>query len=123
LTEGGARLGGHTVPLPRSAVGALSAEGARTATLGFRPESVQLVGAGEGVPVEVVVVEELGSDAFAYGNLHAADTAGTSDKMLTLRVDARKPPAKGEVVHVGIRPGESHVFSPETGLRVSQDER
>jgi multiple sugar transport system ATP-binding protein len=122
LTEGGARLGGHTVPLPRSAVGALAAEGARTATLGFRPESVQLVGPGEGVPVEVVVVEELGSDAFAYGTLHAADTAGTSDKLLTLRADARKPPAKGEVVHVAIRPGESHVFSPGTGLRVSQDE-
>ncbi len=123
LTEGGARVGGYTVPLPRSAVGALTAEGARTATLGFRPESVELVGTGEGVPVEVAVVEELGSDAYAYGNLHAADTAGASDKLLTLRVDARKPPAKGEVVHVAIRPGESHVFSPETGLRISQDER
>ncbi len=123
LTEGGARLGGHTVGLPRTAVSALAAEGARTATLGFRPESVSLVGAGEGVPVEVVVVEELGSDAYAYGNLHASDTGGAADKLLTLRVDARKPPAKGEVVHVAIRPEEAHVFSPDTGLRVSQDER
>ncbi|MGY1673857.1 ABC transporter ATP-binding protein, partial [Geodermatophilus sp. SYSU D00710] len=123
LAEGGALLGGHTVPLPRTAVGALAAEGAATATLGFRPESVELVGAGEGVPVEVAVVEELGSDAYAYGTLHAADTAGASDKLLTLRVDARKPPAKGEVVHVAIRPGEAHVFSPESGKRVSQDER
>ncbi len=123
LTEGGAVLGGVAVPLPRTALGTLAAEGAKTATLGFRPESVELVGAGSGVPVEVAVVEELGSDAYAYGTLHAADIGGGSDQLLTLRVDARKPPAKGEVVHVAIRPGEAHVFSPETGLRVSQDER
>jgi multiple sugar transport system ATP-binding protein len=123
LTDGGAVLGGVPVALPRTASAALAAEGARTATLGFRPESVELVGAGQGVPVEVAVVEELGSDAYAYGTLHAADTAGGGDKLLTLRVDARKPPAKGEVVHVAIRPGESHVFSPESGLRVSGDER
>jgi multiple sugar transport system ATP-binding protein len=123
LTDGGAVLGGVGVPLQRTALGALAAEGARTATLGFRPESVELVGAGQGVPVEVAVVEELGSDAFAYGTLHAADSGGGGDKLLTLRVDARKPPAKGEVVHVAIRPGEAHVFSHDTGLRVSQDER
>src|SRR5690349_24361483 len=40
LTEGGAVLAGHPVPLPRSAVASLADEGARTATLGFRPEAV-----------------------------------------------------------------------------------
>ena len=67
-TQDGAQLGGRTFPLPRETMAALAAEGAKTATLGFRPESVRVVGEGEGFPFEVVVVEELGSDAFAYGN-------------------------------------------------------
>jgi multiple sugar transport system ATP-binding protein len=118
LAEGGAVLAGHAVPLPRTALGALAEEGSRTATLGFRPEAVEFVGAGQGFPVEVQVVEELGSDAYAYGRLQtdAEDVAG---KLLILRADPRRPPAKGEVVHVAIRPGEAHVFSPATGLRVS----
>ncbi len=123
LRDTGAVLGGHVVPIPRSALTALAEEGARTATLGFRPESVDLVPAGEGFPVEIAVVEELGSDAFAYGTAHTGDNSGAVDgKLLTLRVDARKPPAKGETVHVRIRPGESHVFSTGSGLRLSQDE-
>ena len=61
-------------------------------------------------------MEELGSDAFAYGRLQTEDAAGA---LLVLRADARKPPANGEVVHVAIRPGEAHVFSAQTGLRIS----
>jgi multiple sugar transport system ATP-binding protein len=119
LAEGGVVLGAHPVPLPRSVLTALATEGATTATLGFRPESVDFVRPGEGFPVEVLVVEELGSDAFAYGRLHADVTAGDTDRLLTLRADARRPPAKGEVVHVAIRPEEVHVFSPENGRRIS----
>ncbi len=123
LRNDGAGLGGHVVPLPRAALAALGQEGARTATLGFRPESVSLVPAGQGFPVEIAVVEELGSDAFAYGTAQTGDASGdVAGKLLTLRVDARKPPAKGETVHVQIRPGESHVFSTGSGLRLSQPE-
>src|SRR5689334_11633936 len=48
LTAEGADLGGFTLPLPRPAVEALSREGAGKVTLGFRPESVELVGQGDG---------------------------------------------------------------------------
>jgi multiple sugar transport system ATP-binding protein len=119
LAEGGVVLAGHPVPLPRSAVAALAEEGARTATLGFRPEAVEFVGAGEGFPVEVQVVEELGSDAYAYGRLRTDADSGVADTLLVLRADARKPPTKGELVHVAIRPGEAHVFSTRTGVRVA----
>ncbi len=116
----GAVLGGRSFPLPRATMSALAADGSQRATLGFRPESVRLVGEGEGFPFEVVVVEELGSDAFAYGTLHTSGSA-TGDKLITLRVDARKPPMKGEVIHIQINPDEAHVFSAESGLRVSGD--
>ncbi|MBW0118879.1 ABC transporter ATP-binding protein [Pseudonocardia abyssalis] len=123
ISEEGAEIGGHTLPLQRSVRSALSAEGARTATLGFRPESISVVGDGEGFPFEVVVVEELGSDAFAYGSLKVDDGSAAGDaELLTVRVDARTPPRKGEIIHLAIRPGEEHVFSPGTGSRIAPAE-
>jgi multiple sugar transport system ATP-binding protein len=118
LSSDGAHLGDRTLPLPRDTMAALAADNCTTATLGFRPESVKLVGQGEGFPFEVVVVEELGSDAFAYGTLHTSRSK-EGDKLLTLRVDARRPPMKGETVHITINPDEAHVFSTADGRRVS----
>jgi multiple sugar transport system ATP-binding protein len=117
LTEQGARIGEHTIPIPRAARTALA--GARTATLGFRPESVEVV--DDGFPFQVLVVEELGSDAYAYGALHLGPdgTDGADDKMFIARVDARRPPAKGDTVHLRIRESEEHVFHPDTGERVA----
>jgi multiple sugar transport system ATP-binding protein len=120
LDQDGAHLGARVLPLPRQTMQALAADGSKTATLGFRPESVRMVGEGEGFPFEVVVVEELGSDAFAYGTLHTSRSK-EGDKLTTLRVDARKPPMKGETIHIPINPEEAHVFSSETGRRVSGD--
>ena len=120
LTTDGAQLGERPVPMKRGVRAALATEGAEDATLGFRPESVEVVAPGQGFPFEVVVVEELGSDSFAYGNLvgHGQEDGTT---LLTVRVDARRPPAKGEVIHLRIREGEEHVFSRRTGQRLSAD--
>ncbi|MDP9390985.1 MAG: sn-glycerol-3-phosphate ABC transporter ATP-binding protein UgpC [Actinomycetota bacterium] len=121
LDQHGAVLGGRSFPLPRETMATLAADQCTRATLGFRPESVRLVGEGEGFPFEVVVVEELGSDAFAYGTLHTSRCSKEGDKLLTLRVDARRPPMKGETVHIEIDPDEAHVFSTTDGRRVSRD--
>jgi multiple sugar transport system ATP-binding protein len=121
LTQDGATIGDRALPLQREVLSKLSTEGASSATVGFRPESVRVVGQGEGFPFEVVVVEELGSDAYAYGNLHLGETAGGGDKLLTIRVDAKRPPLKGEEISIAIAPDEVHVFSTESGRRVSGD--
>src|SRR3954466_1720859 len=115
LTEGGAMLAGHPVPLPRAVVAALAEEGGRTATLGFRPEATEFAAEGQGLPIEVLVVEELGSDAYAYGRLVGESSSEASERTIVLRADSRRPPTKGEIVHVALRPDEVHVFSAETG--------
>jgi multiple sugar transport system ATP-binding protein len=120
LDAEGAVFAGRHMALPRSTMSALAGEGSKSATVGFRPESVQLVPEGEGFPFEVVVVEELGSDAYAYGTLHTSRSA-EGDKLLTIRVDAKKPPMKGETVHLRLQGDEAHVFSAESGRRVSGD--
>jgi multiple sugar transport system ATP-binding protein len=121
LHEDGAHLGGRVLRLPRETMSALKSESSTRATLGFRPESVRLVGEGEGFPFEVVVVEELGSDAYAYGTMHTAEGGASGDKLVTIRVDGRNVPRKGETVHLDIPVEEAHVFSTETGRRVSGD--
>jgi multiple sugar transport system ATP-binding protein len=113
-------MGGHTIPLPRTATEALARDGAKTVTVGFRPESVELVGEGEGFPMQVDVVEELGSDAYAYGRLGSAQSGDLrpTDERTIVRVDPRKPPATGHTTHLRILPGELHLFSPATGNRI-----
>jgi multiple sugar transport system ATP-binding protein len=119
LTADGATVAGSTVPLPRAATTALQQEQAETVTLGFRPESVELVGDGEGIPMQVDVVEELGSDAYAYGRLGATEAElRPTDPRTIVRVDPRNPPPTGKVTHLRIRPDEQHLFSPSTGLRL-----
>jgi multiple sugar transport system ATP-binding protein len=119
LVDAGASLGHQVLELPRSTLAALAAENARTVTIGFRPESVELVDAGEGLAFDVIHCEESGYDAYAHGTLHSGRSVfAPSDALTTVRVDPRRPPFRGEVLNLAIRAGEVHVFSAETGLRV-----
>jgi multiple sugar transport system ATP-binding protein len=120
LKGDGADLAGFTIPLPRAATEGLASEGADKVTVGFRPESVELVGEGDGFPMQVDVVEELGSDAYAYGRL-GDDRQGElrpTDERTIVRVDPRKPPVAGHTTYLRILPGELHLFSPVTGNRI-----
>lgn len=119
VTDGCAEVAGVRVPVSRAAVHALAAEGSSSATLGFRPESLEVVGEHDGgFGIVVNLVEELGSDAYCYGTLEGHSRAlGEVD--VIARVDPRQPPAKGERVHLRIRPGEVHVFSVKTGERLA----
>jgi len=116
LTNEGAVIGGHTVPLPRDILGNASQENLSEITLGLRPESVQLVGNDQpGVKMTVDVVEELGADAYAYGMV---DVDGTPERFIA-RVDARRPPQPGQEVVFEVHANELHLFHPATGARLS----
>jgi multiple sugar transport system ATP-binding protein len=80
--------------------------------LGLRPEALTL--AGDGLPGTVGLVEELGADAFAEVT---ADVGG--DRRLVVRVDARRPPGRGDAVHLRAVEGEAHAFHPTTEERLA----
>ena len=111
--SGQPELGGWRVPLPRDVQQGLTGP---SATMGVRPEDLRLVGQGEGIPVDVLLVEELGSDAFLHGCLSGRDGQGT---MFVARVDPRRPPEKGEAVSIAPVQEHMHWFDTATGARLS----
>jgi multiple sugar transport system ATP-binding protein len=110
--DGHAKLGEIEVPIDRAA----ATKGHGDITVGVRPENWRLVNEGEGIPVKVTVVEELGADAFVYGTSGAE---GTPDNVI-IRIDARRNHHKGETLHVTTDPEHVHVFDTDTGQRLSQ---
>jgi multiple sugar transport system ATP-binding protein len=122
IIDGGVRVGDAVVPLNRETLSELPADG--KIILGFRPESLQVAPEGTpgAFPLRVRLVEELGSDAFVYGEL-AQDGApaqtGLISEQVIARVDPRHTPKKGQTVWLKIRAGSEHVFSAETEKRLS----
>ena len=116
-------LGEASLPLSRDTI---AAAGSDEILVGFRPESLDIVEPGTpgAFPVQVNLVEELGSDAFLYGELRGSTElpshlgSGEDSSQIVIRVDPRRVPAKGDVVYVRIRAGEQHTFSAATGLRL-----
>jgi multiple sugar transport system ATP-binding protein len=109
--EGGVKVGGFTMPVDPAVVKATNGD----VVVGVRPESWRMVGAGEGLPVTVNVIEELGADAFVYGTCEAEGTPHD----IIVRVHGRDATQKGAVLHVTTDPANVHVFDKETGARLS----
>ena len=116
LDSDGAVVGGGTVQLSREILAAAAAKQVDEVTIGFRPEDVTIGDAGAGIAVEVQIVEELGADAYAYATL-VGPNSGLSQ--IVARTDGRRPPARGEVVHLVVKPDHARVFDPRDGLRIS----
>jgi multiple sugar transport system ATP-binding protein len=89
--------------------------------VGFRPEALDVVSENDpdAFPVDVLVVEELGSDAFLHGTLpDLPEDAGIEARRIIARVDPSNPPVKGQRVHLRIQAGKEHLFSAATGERL-----
>src|SRR5690242_6352328 len=110
--DGQAKIGNYLVPVDPTA----SRKMRGNITVGVRPEAWRLVTAAEGgLPVQVTVVEELGSDSFVYGT---SDVEGTPSNII-VRVPAREQVRKGDTLYVTTDPRDVHVFDTTTGLRLS----
>jgi multiple sugar transport system ATP-binding protein len=106
LAEGHVTAAGHTM----LATGAGRAAG--PVTMGVRPEGWRLVPPGEGIAVDVRMVETLGADAFVYGTVHA-----TGDDVV-VRAEGRSRIEMGATVHVTADPAAIHLFDRQTELRI-----
>jgi len=123
LVPGGAQLGNIVLPLSPAVASAANAAGLKQINLGVRPESFHAEGQGDpnekvdatGLKIEVKLVEELGADAYVYGEL-PGDNADS--KPYVVRFDGRVPPRIGDVLKIDVRTGEEHAFHPETGERL-----
>jgi len=113
LAEGGVRLAGTVIPLPTAVRTAASQAGLTELVLGIRPEHLHLAdGTGE-LTGEVVLVEDLGSDALLHVRL-----TGQTDQVVA-RTEGRKPPAPGQEVTFRVQPDDVFAFHPVTGARLA----
>ncbi|MCA0145604.1 ABC transporter ATP-binding protein [Blastococcus sp. LR1] len=107
--DGGVRFGDEVYPVAREVLGQTADT---SILLGVRPEDLEV--SEHGLPIEVDVIEELGADAYVYGRT----SQNGAEHLITVRVDGRRPPAKGEVVHVVPRRGHVHLFDVASGARL-----
>jgi multiple sugar transport system ATP-binding protein len=107
-TNGSVSLGGVDVELPQGSRSLLGDE----VVVGLRPESLEV--GTEGIAASVEVVEEIGADAYVFT---AAEVGGEETKLVA-RVESKRAPERGARVSLRPRPGEAHLFDPQTGARL-----
>ncbi|RZS57327.1 carbohydrate ABC transporter ATP-binding protein (CUT1 family) [Microcella putealis] len=112
LADGGVKFGTAVTPVERSVI---DAAGGKVVTVGVRPEDLIVSTSGNGLPVEVDIVEELGADGYLYGH---ADVVGQRVDIVA-RVDGRVHPHSGETVFITPEPKHVHVFNAESGERLN----
>jgi multiple sugar transport system ATP-binding protein len=125
LSSNGAQLGNIVLPLQPQVMQAAQQAGLSEIILGVRPEAFHAPdssnaerGDAHGLKLEVKLVEELGADAYVYGDLPGDDPATDGQKQYIVRFDGRVPPRIGDVVTLDVRTGEEHAFHPESGERL-----
>jgi len=104
--------------------------------VGVRPEALRLTtGAGDeqAMAVRVEVVELLGHETIVYGSIrgHRVATSSTAPGIASLpperaivvaRLDARRQPAVGETITVGMALEDVHLFDAASGEAVARPE-
>jgi sn-glycerol 3-phosphate transport system ATP-binding protein len=104
--------------------------------VGVRPEALRLMTGATGeqaMPVRVEVVELLGHETIVYGSIRGrrVATASTSAGIPSLpaeraiviaRLDARRQPAVGETITLGMSLEDVHLFDAKSGEAVARPE-
>jgi multiple sugar transport system ATP-binding protein len=110
VVDGQATVGEIRVPVPAGPDGVPDA-----VTVGVPPEAFRLVPAGQGgLPLEVLLVEELGADSYVHG---FTEIAGERE-LLIVRADERGRVHKGDVVHALPELTRVHLFDTASGARL-----
>ncbi len=113
LVEGGVKFGEYLIPMTRDVISNVNG---KQVTVGVRPEDLEVsTSRGEGLPVVVDLVEELGADGYMYGH---ADVHGRRTDVVA-RVDGRSHADVGDTVYLHPQQNHTHVFDVESGERLS----
>jgi multiple sugar transport system ATP-binding protein len=113
IVDNGVKFGSATHKIARDELGAASG---KKVTIGVRPEDVKVSTSGEGLKVDVDVIEELGADGYLYGH---TDIDGNRVDIIA-RVDGRNHPNAGDKVVITPEANHVHVFDTESGERLSK---
>jgi multiple sugar transport system ATP-binding protein len=112
LHADGVHLGDAVVPIPPQTRSRVSGE----ITVGLRPEDWVVLGEGQrGLPMDVAITEELGSDAYMYGSV--VDKGEPKEVVVKLERNIRFE--KGDVVQLSADPTTMHIFDTARGDRLS----
>ena len=113
----GVTVGSTLVELPREL---RETAGTGRVTVGVRPESITLTGAGVGLPAIVSIVEELGAEAYIYARLEhtAADRNGGENRDFVVRVDPKTAPPIGSRIDLHVKKGSALLFDADSGARI-----
>lgn len=114
VVDGGLKFGTATAKVSRETLAGTSS---KRATIGVRPEDIVVATSGDGIPVTVDLVEELGAEGYLYG--HAELDGNRVD--LVVRVDGRTHPHAGDRIIVTPQPEHIHVFDVESGHRLGKE--
>lgn len=110
--DDGATHGTLTVPLTPEQRGRLTSD---AVTVGVRPEAWTLAAEG-GLDVEVLVVEELGSESFLYCTDPAADAI--TGAQVVARNEGLSSSVPGDRISLVPRPDRLHLFDTASGVRI-----
>jgi multiple sugar transport system ATP-binding protein len=113
VVDGGLKFGTAVAKVDRETLGATKS---KKVTIGIRPEDVKVTTKGEGLPVDVDLVEELGADGYLYGH----STLDDKRVDIVVRVDGRNHPNAGDKVFITPEPDHIHVFDTESGDRLTK---
>jgi multiple sugar transport system ATP-binding protein len=109
VEDGTVTFGSMRIPMDPAVAAAVEKSGPEGLQIGIRPQGLTL--GDKGVPTEVVVVEELGSETFVFADIeHLGSTT-----RIRVRVDADHRVRRGDNTHMDVV-GPVHVFGTD-GLR------
>ena len=118
MASEGAMIGSTVVRLPRDLQ---QAAPTGRVTVGLRPETLHLTGAGPGIPAIVILIEELGAEALVYCQLaDNTEDALTATPDIIVRIDSGSAPRTGETVALHAKEGSALLFDFDSGARIHE---
>lgn len=84
--------------------------------LGIRPEHWKLTTPGNGIEIEISMIEALGADQLLYCQLKGANTS-----QLVVRLEGQQEVAEGEKLHITVDADHIHLFDQQSKQRIEPE--